>query len=80
MSEPKVFYWTDEDMVLLRVRPTDGSGWVRYSDFARLAAENKRLREGLEYALRYGTFDSAIDNPLHAASLDAAKAALKEKP
>lgn len=34
------------------------------------------LLSGLTWALQYGTFDSAIDNPLHAGSLDLARAAL----
>lgn len=36
--------------------------------------ENERLRAALRWALDYGTFDVAVDNPLHGRSLDDALA------
>ena len=43
-----------------------------------VAAVNERaaLREALKWALGYGNFDVAVDNPMHAAALDRARAAL----
>jgi len=36
----------------------------------------REMYEALKWALQYGTFEAAEDNPLHARSLDAARGAL----
>lgn len=55
----KVVYWTERGMVEPTVSPTDGSGFVRHSDYARLAARveeleaDKELLEATLYPLQF---------------------------
>jgi len=43
-------------------------------------ARERRLREALTWALDYGDFDVAADNPMHAKALREARAALADEP
>ena len=45
---------------------------------AKANADKAELVGALKYALTYGTFGSAVDNPLHARALDNARAALSQ--